>query len=108
MTVRRKSVLIEDHEAVVSAASIWEIAIKVSIGRLDADPAAVRQALEPSGFDELPVTANTRPGWPSFRRTTATRSIACSSRSALEPVSKQSRQQLFAYRLLWRAHRINL
>ena len=48
--------LIDDHEAVVSAASIWEIAIKVSIGKLDADPAAVRQALEPSGFDELPVT----------------------------------------------------
>jgi len=48
--------LIEDHEAIVSAASIWEIAIKVSIGRLDADPAAVRQALEPSGFEELPVT----------------------------------------------------
>ena len=48
--------LIEDHEAVVSAASVWEIAIKVSIGRLDADPAAVRQALEPRGFDELPVT----------------------------------------------------
>jgi PIN domain nuclease of toxin-antitoxin system len=48
--------LIEDHEAIVSAASIWEIAIKVSIGRLDADPEAVRHALDPSGFDELPVT----------------------------------------------------
>jgi PIN domain nuclease of toxin-antitoxin system len=48
--------LIDDHEAIVSAASIWEIAIKVSIGKLEADPAAVRLALEPSGFDELPVT----------------------------------------------------
>ena len=48
--------LIEDHEAFVSAASIWEIAIKVSIGRLDADPAAVRGALGPSGFEELSVT----------------------------------------------------
>ncbi len=48
--------VIEDHEVFVSAASIWEIAIKVSIGKLDADPAAVQQALAPSGFDELPVT----------------------------------------------------
>lgn len=48
--------VIEDHEVFVSAASIWEIAIKVSIGKLDADPAAVQQALAPSGFDQLPVT----------------------------------------------------
>lgn len=48
--------LINDHETIVSAASIWEIAIKVSLGKLEADPATVRQALEPSGFDELPVT----------------------------------------------------
>ena len=48
--------LIEDHESIVSAASIWEIAIKVSIGRLEADPEAVRQALDPSGFEELAVT----------------------------------------------------
>jgi PIN domain nuclease of toxin-antitoxin system len=47
---------IDDHEAIVSAASVWEIAIKVSIGKLEADPVAVRQAFEPSGFDELPVT----------------------------------------------------
>jgi PIN domain nuclease of toxin-antitoxin system len=48
--------LIGDHAAFVSAASIWEIAIKVSIGKLAADPEAVRQALDPSGFDELAVT----------------------------------------------------
>ena len=48
--------LIEEHDVLVSAASIWEIAIKASIGKLDADPEAVRRALAPSGFDELPVT----------------------------------------------------
>ena len=48
--------LLRDHDAIVSAASIWEIAIKVSIGRLDADPAAVQLALEPSGFEELAIT----------------------------------------------------
>jgi PIN domain nuclease of toxin-antitoxin system len=48
--------LIETHEVLVSAASIWEVAIKASIGKLQADPAAVQEALAPSGFDELPVT----------------------------------------------------
>jgi len=48
--------LIETHEVLVSAASIWEVAIKASIGKLDADPAAVQGALAPSGFDELAVT----------------------------------------------------
>jgi PIN domain nuclease of toxin-antitoxin system len=48
--------LIDAHESIVSAASIWEIATKVSLGRLEADPAAVRQALDPSGFEELAVT----------------------------------------------------
>jgi PIN domain nuclease of toxin-antitoxin system len=48
--------IIEDSDVVVSAASIWEIAIKAALGKLDADPTAVREALAPSGFDELPVT----------------------------------------------------
>jgi PIN domain nuclease of toxin-antitoxin system len=48
--------LIDAHEVLVSAASIWEIAIKASIGKIEADPAEVREALAPSGFDELPVT----------------------------------------------------
>jgi PIN domain nuclease of toxin-antitoxin system len=48
--------LIETNHVVVSAASIWEIAIKTAIGKLDADPAEVRNALAPSGFGELPVT----------------------------------------------------
>jgi PIN domain nuclease of toxin-antitoxin system len=48
--------LINKHESFVSAASIWEIAIKAALGKLGADPEAVRQALDPSGFGELPVT----------------------------------------------------
>jgi PIN domain nuclease of toxin-antitoxin system len=48
--------LIDERDVFVSAASIWEIAIKASMGKLDADPAAVRDAIDPSGFDELPVT----------------------------------------------------
>ena len=48
--------LIDASFVVVSAASIWEIAIKAAIGKLDADPAEVRNALAPSGFGELAVT----------------------------------------------------
>lgn len=40
----------------VSAASIWEVAIKAGLGKLDADPQEVLDALEPSGFDLLDVT----------------------------------------------------
>ena len=49
---------IETSEAVfVSAASIWEIAIKVRLGKIDADPDALVAAIEESGFIELPVRA---------------------------------------------------
>jgi PIN domain nuclease of toxin-antitoxin system len=48
--------LIEANRVVVSAASIWEIAIKAAIGKLEADPAEIRNALAPSGFGELPIT----------------------------------------------------
>ncbi len=40
----------------VSAASIWEIAIKARLGRLEADPFAVAALIEPSGLRALPVT----------------------------------------------------
>ena len=44
-------------EVFVSAASIWEIAIKVRLGKLEADPVAMVEAIEKSGFKELPVRA---------------------------------------------------
>ena len=50
--------LIEDADEVyVSAASLWEIAIKARLGKLRADPRALAEAIEPSGFIELPVRA---------------------------------------------------
>ena len=48
--------LIDRSEVFVSAASIWEVAIKSSLGKLDADPTAVNEALAPSGFEELGVS----------------------------------------------------
>lgn len=41
----------------VSAASIWEIAIKSRLSKFDADPVALAKAIDESGFQELPVTA---------------------------------------------------
>lgn len=50
--------LIESAEvAYVSSASIWEIAIKARLGKIDADATALVDAIEASGFVELPVTA---------------------------------------------------
>ncbi len=45
------------HQFFYSAASLWEIAIKAARGREDfvADTAAIRDALEANGFQELAV-----------------------------------------------------
>jgi PIN domain nuclease of toxin-antitoxin system len=51
--------LIEAADAVyVSAASIWEVAIKARLGKLAADPNDLAAAIDASGFLELPVTAS--------------------------------------------------
>ena len=41
----------------VSAASIWECAIKIGLGKLRVDLGQLRQACTQAGFHELPVTA---------------------------------------------------
>lgn len=47
---------IESGEVFASAASIWEISIKCSLGRLQANPAEVLSGIEPAGFDHLHIT----------------------------------------------------
>lgn len=44
-------------EVYVSAVSVWEVAIKARLGRIQADAQELAEAIEPSGFLELPVTA---------------------------------------------------
>lgn len=46
------------HELLFSAASIWEISIKMSLGRDDlvADPRVLRRGLLDNGYTELPIT----------------------------------------------------
>jgi len=41
----------------VSAASIWEIAIKARLGKIEADAASLADAIDDSGFRELVVSA---------------------------------------------------
>ena len=49
--------LIEEADAVyVSSASIWEIAIKSAIGKIDADALEMAQAIKESGFLELSIS----------------------------------------------------
>lgn len=47
----------EADEVRVSAASIWEIAIKAGLGKLSGDADQLAAAVEDSGFAELPVTS---------------------------------------------------
>jgi PIN domain nuclease of toxin-antitoxin system len=57
LKARDRKVILDAEVVYVSAASIWEIAIKARLGKLDADPVAVAAAIESSGFVELPVRA---------------------------------------------------
>lgn len=45
----------DDNQIFFSVATLWEIAIKAGIGKLDADAAVVRRAARDSGFEELSV-----------------------------------------------------
>lgn len=44
-------------EVFVSAASIWEASIKSALGKLVADPAALVEGIQESGFVEMPIRA---------------------------------------------------
>jgi PIN domain nuclease of toxin-antitoxin system len=51
----RAQIASTDNDVSVSAASFWEIAIKASLGRIDADIAELQAAAAADGFEELPV-----------------------------------------------------
>jgi len=48
---------LQEAEVFASAASIWEISIKAALGKLKADPGKVLDAIEPTGFRSLVITA---------------------------------------------------
>jgi PIN domain nuclease of toxin-antitoxin system len=49
--------LLQRSDVWVSAASVWEVSIKASLGKLKADPESVLRAIEPAGYLLLPITA---------------------------------------------------
>lgn len=56
----RKAIGSHRSSVLVSAASVWEIAIKASIGRIEishADVMKLPRLIDAAGFDELPVLA---------------------------------------------------
>lgn len=60
-----------DNQVFFSVASLWEVAIKSGIGKLDAHVAEVRDAARSSGFEELPVLGShieALAGLPEFHR----------------------------------------
>lgn len=57
LTAKARATIRGATEVFVSAASIWEIAIKSAVGKIKADAEAMAQAIGDSGFIELPVSA---------------------------------------------------
>ena len=54
---RVRRIMEEAEQIYVSAASIWEIAIKARLGKIEASAVDLVEAIEESGFLELPVRA---------------------------------------------------
>jgi PIN domain nuclease of toxin-antitoxin system len=54
-TPELRRTLTEAQEVYVSSASIWEMSIKIGLGKLEADIQRLIEVIEPSGFIPLPV-----------------------------------------------------
>lgn len=57
LTPQSKALMEEADKVLISAASIWEIAIKARIGKLTGDPDALIAEIDKNSFEELPVFA---------------------------------------------------
>ena len=59
LSKKTREIILNADESYVSSASIWEIAIKKSIGKLDAgnDIGELADTIQASGFIELSITA---------------------------------------------------
>lgn len=56
LTAAERNTILEATEVYVSAASIWEIAIKRRLGKIDGVPEQLAAAIVESGFQPLPIT----------------------------------------------------
>lgn len=59
LTKKSREIILNADERYVSSASVWEIAIKKSLGKLDADDdiSDLANSIKASGFLELAITA---------------------------------------------------
>lgn len=57
LSKRARSLIINASDVYVSSASIWEAAIKIQMGKLEAKLSDLVSAIEKSGFKALPITA---------------------------------------------------
>ena len=53
---KAKSIILNSDETYISSASIWEIGIKINIGKLTLDLSQLLDAINKSGFIELPIS----------------------------------------------------
>ena len=51
-----RKTIVAAEQVFVSSASIWEVAIKSRLGKIEADPEELLAAIDASGFIELPVS----------------------------------------------------
>ncbi len=71
LSANARNYIFEAEEVFVSAASIWEAAIKIGLGRLEVSVPDLIHGIEASGFIELPITARqsaTVANLPSYHR----------------------------------------
>ena len=67
------------NEVLVSAATLWEAAIKRALGKLRFETPVLLAALDQGGIDVLPITADHALAPATCRASTTIRSTACSS-----------------------------
>ena len=99
----RSAIIDPDNEVFFSAVSIWEIAIKRSIGKLDA-PKGIASLLEESGFSELAITslhAEQADGLPLHHRDPFDRMLVAQAQAeGLSIVTSDSRIPLYGVRTI--------
>ena len=57
LSKKARAMIIDADVVFISSITIWEVAIKMQLGKLDASINALIKAIETEGFLELPVTA---------------------------------------------------
>lgn len=72
---------IEDpaNDVLVSVVSLWEIVVKMRVGKLQADIRAITDAIQRDGFTTLPIAITHLTVWRNCRSTTVIPSTTCSS-----------------------------